>query len=53
MIKIIDKGEEGRSVRELCAWPTAREGEDRSGSVPRDTATAVPEDMLLSEHLPK
>lgn len=44
-IKIIDKGEEGRSVKELGIWPTAWEGEDRSGSVPWDKATAVPEDV--------
>jgi len=52
-IKIIDKGEEGRSVRELSIWPMAWEGEDRSGSVPWDKATVVPEDAPLSKHLLK
>lgn len=52
-IKIIDKGEGGRLVREHCIWPMAQEGEDRSGSVPWDKATAVPEDVTLSKHLLK
>lgn len=53
MIKIIDKEEEGRLVRELSIWPMVREGEDKSGSVPWDKATAVPEDVPLSKHLLK